>query len=184
MRNLQCSATSSGAGCREQSAPLSFAEGVLSYQAVRAVLAHSKSHLSSRLVLLCIAEHANEFGTSSYPSLKTICREANLDRRGVCRAIADLERLGEILVIRTVRLCNRYTLGESFLHAIGESCPKPRGKFPPESSFNHQKPKRSVPHFVSVGQLNPERSVFCNLCEIRFSPTDFVKHECRQAVRM
>ena len=67
--------------------------------ASRAVWNNSKSRGSSRLVLLCIADHVNTESGTAYPSLDTIAEETCVSRRQVSRAIADLEAMGEIEVL-------------------------------------------------------------------------------------
>jgi Helix-turn-helix domain len=59
----------------------------MSYQAVRWVLDNSLTEGSARLVMLVIAEHADEHGRNAHPSITTIAREAKLTRRQVERVI-------------------------------------------------------------------------------------------------
>ena len=68
----------------------------MSVQAISWVLDHSESRLGARCVLLSIANHAGPFGTGSWPSVKTIAREAKLSEREVQYAKAELKRIGEL----------------------------------------------------------------------------------------
>ena len=68
----------------------------MSWQATSWVYRHSLSRHSSRLVLLCIADHAHDDGTNSYPSVSSICRETLLGERIVQQSIADLVSIGEL----------------------------------------------------------------------------------------
>jgi len=84
----------------------------MSWQAVTWVLEHSESTLGSRLVLLCIASHANREGKNAFPSLDTLAREALLSRREVIYAVQSLEEAGELRVHRGIGRGNpnRYEL--------------------------------------------------------------------------
>lgn len=71
----------------------------MSVQALSWVLDRSKSRLAARLVLLSIANHANERGDNAWPSVRTIAREAHVTDRQVQRALVTLVGLGELLII-------------------------------------------------------------------------------------
>lgn len=62
------------------------------------VFEHSQSTLGDRLVLLAIADHANNEGTDAWPSIPTIAEKAKVDRATVHRAIKRLVDLGELEV--------------------------------------------------------------------------------------
>ncbi len=63
------------------------------------VLEHSPvDQPTHRLVLLSIANHANEHGARSWPSQATIAREAKVSKRTVQRAIQQLENDGDLIV--------------------------------------------------------------------------------------
>lgn len=68
----------------------------MSWQAVEAVLRHSQSKGSARLLLLCIAHHAREDGTNSRPGVEVICAQTKIDRRSVQRLTRKLEASGEL----------------------------------------------------------------------------------------
>lgn len=53
---------------------------------------------TDRLVLLSLANHANEIG-QSWPSVATIAREANVSERAVQRSIASLKKAGLVAVL-------------------------------------------------------------------------------------
>lgn len=72
----------------------------MSWQAVDAVLKHSKSKNSARLVLIAIASHAKPNGTGSFPGEEMICDEANLSERAVKYAISELETENELTIER------------------------------------------------------------------------------------
>jgi hypothetical protein len=60
------------------------------------VLRHSEAHLGDRLVLIVLADHAREDGTSAWPSLETIAHQSRLSERQARRCLRNLEELGEI----------------------------------------------------------------------------------------
>lgn len=82
----------------------------MSVQALAAVLDHSQARLGARLVLIAIANHANEYGENAYPSIDTIGREAHLSPRQVIRCVQELEQLGELDVLRESNKANRYRI--------------------------------------------------------------------------
>lgn len=82
----------------------------MSVQALSAVLDHSQSRLSARLVLIAIANHANELGENSFPNLETLGKEAGLSERQVIRAVRRLEEIGELSVVRAKNKPNRYVI--------------------------------------------------------------------------
>lgn len=63
-----------------------------------AVFDHSESTGSDRLVLLVIADRANDDGTGCYRGKDSIARMARVSRSTVTRSIANLVRLGELQV--------------------------------------------------------------------------------------
>ena len=62
------------------------------------VLHHSKSKGTAKLVLLGIANHEGDGG--AWPSVATLMRYANMDRRSVQRAIQKLVEIGELQVLK------------------------------------------------------------------------------------
>lgn len=70
----------------------------------------SQSGPTQRLVLLAIADCANDRGADAYPATSTIAKKTGLSERGVRKAIAELETLGELKVDYKAgpKGCNRY----------------------------------------------------------------------------
>lgn len=62
------------------------------------VFAHSPAEGTDRLVLLSLANHANELG-QSWPSVATIAQEANVSERAVQRSLASLRAAGALEVV-------------------------------------------------------------------------------------
>lgn len=62
---------------------------------------NSKSRNGTRLVLLAIADNANEVG-DAFPGIARIAKKCNMSDRGVQNAIHELERIGELLVFEGV----------------------------------------------------------------------------------
>lgn len=60
------------------------------------VLRNSRATLGSRLVLLCLADYADDQGGNCWPSVGTIANETLLSVRQVQYALRHLEQLGEI----------------------------------------------------------------------------------------
>ena len=73
------------------------------------VLRNSRATLGSRLVLLVLADYADEDGGSCWPSVKTIARETLLSERQVQYCLRSLEKMGEISIEKGGgRRSNRY----------------------------------------------------------------------------
>lgn len=69
----------------------------MSVHVISWVLKHSEATKSRRLVLIALADKANEDGTGAYPSIETIRQEARLDSKStVYEALAELEDTGQI----------------------------------------------------------------------------------------
>jgi len=63
-----------------------------------AVIRHSKHGGSELLVLLLIANHANDETQECWPSIETLAREARMTTRSVQRIVRRLEESGELQV--------------------------------------------------------------------------------------
>lgn len=61
-----------------------------------AVFDHSESRLAARLVLLALADHADDEGGNAWPKIATIQAKARLGERTVQTALRELEEAGEI----------------------------------------------------------------------------------------
>ena len=51
---------------------------------------------ASTLVLICLANYANKFGHSAFPSVQSLCEETRLSESSVRRRLQELQRLGLI----------------------------------------------------------------------------------------
>lgn len=69
----------------------------MSIHVISWVLKHSDATLGRRLVLLVIADHADEDGNNSWCSVATIAREARMARPSVQRCLRSLEASGAIV---------------------------------------------------------------------------------------
>lgn len=61
---------------------------------------YSEARGNDRLVLLPIADQADDLGLNAYPSQRRIARKARVSQSTVSRAVARLEGAGELLVLR------------------------------------------------------------------------------------
>lgn len=71
----------------------------LSIKAMNWVWRHSRSKNGQRLVILAVADCANQDG-DAWPSLSELQRKTNLSREGVCDALAGLLRIGELEIVK------------------------------------------------------------------------------------
>lgn len=79
----------------------------MSWQAVQAVLEHSAAHESERLVLICIADRADD-NRQCYPSIADIARRARLNAQVTSRIINRLVAAGELIRWLRVGASTRY----------------------------------------------------------------------------
>lgn len=71
---------------------------------------HSRAAPTERLVLLAIADCANDAGSEAYPSMAALVQKTGLSDRSIQRALSALTDLGELRVIRNggPKGANRY----------------------------------------------------------------------------
>lgn len=83
----------------------------MSNTALNTVFANSRSQGTARLVLLSIADRADDHGRA-FCGAKDLCRRSNADRATVFRAIRSLRKMGELTVLpdKGTRGCNRYEI--------------------------------------------------------------------------
>jgi len=65
---------------------------------------------TTKMVLLSLAQHANEDGAHSFPSVATIAAESRLSERAVQNALKVLEAEGYITVVRRLRQSSLFAL--------------------------------------------------------------------------
>lgn len=134
--------------------------------ASKLVWAKSKSKGATRLVVLCLAEHANDNGVC-WPSISTIARETKVSDRQVTRAIQELVNLKEVAIIekgdgRGKSTIYTITLKDDMVSSFEPQEAQEKGDIPsqkddicdikgdilsekgdtmsPEPSYNHQEP--------------------------------------------
>jgi hypothetical protein len=73
----------------------------LSLEATKAVWQHSRARGTARLILLALADHADEAGVA-WPSLSRLAEYANVTKPNVCRNISCLIEMGELCRVGTV----------------------------------------------------------------------------------
>jgi len=81
---------------RQRSIP--YAWPLVSIESMSLVLNHSKARGTAKLILIGVANHEGDGG--AWPSLSTLMRYANVDRRNAQRALTKLVELGELQVLR------------------------------------------------------------------------------------
>jgi hypothetical protein len=103
----------------------------MSVRAMDVVWRCSKARGLAKLLLLAIADCANDEGDQAFPSIGTLARKAGVDVRSVQRQIAELEQSGELQVARASGPCgtNLYSL-RTFLAYHAKQADR-GGKTPP-----------------------------------------------------
>jgi hypothetical protein len=81
----------------------------MSFTATRWAWSQPTGRSSSKLVLLALADRADDAGMA-YPSIATLAADTDLDRKTVMPALAHLERLGLVVCARGVGKSTRYQL--------------------------------------------------------------------------
>lgn len=69
----------------------------MSIEAYKAVWSESRAQGSARLIMLCIADHADKAGVA-WPSEKTMAKETLVSERQVMRVIPQLIEMGELVI--------------------------------------------------------------------------------------
>lgn len=74
---------------------------------------------TQKLVLLALADHANDDGRSIYPSTETVCKKTNLSERSVRSTIGGLRNAGILVIVKpaTANFPNEYAINFSALAA-------------------------------------------------------------------
>jgi hypothetical protein len=95
----------------------------MSIRACDQVWRRSKAKGSTLLLLLAIADCANDEGTHAYPTIATLAEKTRLTQRQIINLVKQLEESGELSVIRPrtrrTGLANYYTLHVGDLNPLG-----------------------------------------------------------------
>lgn len=123
------------------------------------VFEHSKARAVDRLVLLAIADAANDYGAEAWPSLTTIANKAGVDRRTVTRSISSLIEMGELEKIRKGGMTGRGGVSNSYRVV----CPTPvkQGQSAPSGSvpLGAESPEVGAESPSTRGSLPPNPSL-------------------------
>jgi DNA-binding transcriptional MocR family regulator len=124
----------------------------MSYQAVRWVFENSRTKKIQRLILLAIAEHANEQG-EAWPSLERLATFTNESRRTVCKNLAKLKTSGEIEISTGggKGKSNRYRIKMSAGNPAASDRECPPNSVPPDTVSNHPNSVPPDPNSVPPG---------------------------------
>ena len=68
----------------------------MSYTAVQAVLKNSKQSGTTKLVLVCIAEHSNKESGKAWPGIETLAGYCNVSKQSIHNALNKLVEAGEL----------------------------------------------------------------------------------------
>lgn len=147
--------------------------GFVSIQAMGWVLGHSQSEGSDRLVLLAIANHADADGGLAFPSVAMIGEEARVDRATVFRALARLEQLGELEIVRGRGrgMRNTYCLKRLQDATLDRVAPRNKRvasdaqKGRSSATQNRQEPSLTAAGSHSATVREPSRCVTCGVLE-------------------
>ena len=139
----------------------------MSIDAIKAVLADSEATGSARLVLLVLAEHADDDGVC-WPSIALIARECRCSKRYVIKMIQRLEAEGEVIVDRSTRP-SRYHItvhkvNYSSLNNMNHSSPKKAEKSKNKVNYSSDKvnygSKQSEHVFTRTTKNHQEPPIF------------------------
>ena len=138
----------------------------MSIEALNADWKHSKSKGSRRLVLLALADYADDKG-GCWPSFDTLAKKCNMSRRYVIDCMADLEKMGEIEKEERFEH-GRHTSNYYHILIVNHSSPPDRGDSEQgcttggEQEFtrvvNHSSLKPSVNHHVEPSLIEEEET--------------------------
>lgn len=105
----------------------------MSIEKMAAVLHHSTTSGSTKLVLIGIANHDGDGG--AWCSTTTLARYGNIERRQVKKILRELEQIGELITVPRTGLTNLYTVNvqcpdlcdRTFQHRLGGGVPQDTG---------------------------------------------------------
>jgi len=103
---------------------------------------HSRADGNVRLVLLAIADSANDDGLDAWPSMNRLCQKTRLSERTVRRCVRELEQLGELRCLggrrgaHGRRVSNRYEVTMASSGQIDRSTGPTTGQPRPEPPAN------------------------------------------------
>jgi hypothetical protein len=103
---------------------------------------HSRADGNVRLVLLAIADSANDDGLDAWPSINRLCQKTRLSERTVRRCVRELEQLGELRCLggrrgaHGRRVSNRYEVTMASSGQIDRSTGPTTGQPRPEAPAN------------------------------------------------
>eukprot|EP00913_Durusdinium_trenchii_P028456 g26684.t1 len=132
----------------------------VSIKAMTNVFEHSRAKSNARLLMLAIADFANDEGFA-WPSLTTLAKKTLMSRRNVVYVVEKLKEAGELRVWpnRGKRGCNLYALQIGEFQGVGDSDdegPDAPKDLPPPPERVLSKPK--VESGKRNGPPNPERN--------------------------
>lgn len=154
------------------------------------VFEHSPTKGTDRLVLLAIADSAEDDGTNAWPGVDKIAKRAGITRRGAQQSLARLEVAGRIIVehqaggpanLRADRRPNRYAVvmtGRTAVHPVtddGANAATPRGESHDTNGVNGRAP------YPSKASIQKTSSLFSDRFDDFYSV--YPRHEGKGAAR-
>jgi hypothetical protein len=117
---------------------------------------HSRSKKIPRLVLLAIADCANDEGRDAYPSMAKLVQKTGVTERAVQTAILELSKLGELVVNRNggPSGCNRYRV----IMSAPPKAPTPAESAPPQNLHPAESAVSQTEEAPQVSTPNPAES--------------------------
>ena len=136
------------------------------------VLKQSNARLGDRLVLLVLADHAKEDGTSAWPSVATIAHEALLSTKQVQRCLASLQRDGRIVKTGESRSgTNVYTVAMIETRANGGDNMSPPTSRPQNGDRMSPEPSLEQPSVLLAAAPRKRNPLWDAMSEIFGEPT-------------
>lgn len=93
----------------------------MSFECVEAVLDKSETHMAERLVLICLAERADE-NRQCYPSRKDISHRARLNEQVVSRVLERLEEGGDIVRLMRIGTSSKFIVATGLTSEQVDKC--------------------------------------------------------------
>jgi hypothetical protein len=149
----------------------------MSIEKMAAVLHHSNTSGSTKLVLIGIANHDGDGG--AWCSTTTLARYANVERRQVKKILRDLEEIGELVTIPRTGLTNLYSvnvecpencdrtfqhrLGGGVLHDTGVLQDTGGGVLQDTRGVSHRTPEPNITQILNQPENDEQFSKFWEL---------------------
>lgn len=118
------------------------------------VFDQSEATGNDRLILLALADEADDDGTNAYPSIERLARKARINRATTIRAIQRLEAAGELVVRRPETHGRGHH--NTYVIVMGRTCPETSQTATLSDNEKRNEKERKGPETSHLARPNPK----------------------------